>query len=102
MLPQKKHALADLEKTNDQASNDVEEWRNLESDIKQADVDWLGAKEKLAFANSPFLSHLLDQQPCLWVKDREHETELVLVRFAFNGDKNKEALAMVSIGWKKR
>ncbi|KAF2299935.1 hypothetical protein GH714_006224 [Hevea brasiliensis] len=33
------------------ATKDLEEWRNLESEIKQANVDWLGAKEKLALAN---------------------------------------------------
>ncbi|KAF2299934.1 hypothetical protein GH714_006206 [Hevea brasiliensis] len=51
ILANKKHVLADLEKNNEDATKDLEEWRNLESEIKQANVDWLGAKEKLALAN---------------------------------------------------
>ncbi|KAF2321465.1 hypothetical protein GH714_000005 [Hevea brasiliensis] len=47
----KKHVLADLGKTNDETTKDLEEWRNLESEMKQAIVDWVGAKEKLALAN---------------------------------------------------
>ncbi|KAJ9189110.1 hypothetical protein P3X46_000441 [Hevea brasiliensis] len=51
IVANKKHVLADLEKNNEDATKDLEEWRNLESEIKQANVDWLGAKEKLALAN---------------------------------------------------
>ncbi|KAF2299938.1 hypothetical protein GH714_006272 [Hevea brasiliensis] len=47
----KKHVLADLGKSNDETTKDLEEWRNLESEMKQAIVDWVGAKEKLALAN---------------------------------------------------
>ncbi|KAF2298702.1 hypothetical protein GH714_025458 [Hevea brasiliensis] len=47
----KKHVLADLGKTNDETTKDLEEWRSLESEMKQAIVDWVGAKEKLALAN---------------------------------------------------
>ncbi|XP_058008802.1 uncharacterized protein LOC131183049 [Hevea brasiliensis] len=36
ILANKKYVLADLEKTNDEALKDLEEWRNLESEIKQA------------------------------------------------------------------
>ncbi|XP_058008808.1 chromatin structure-remodeling complex protein SYD-like [Hevea brasiliensis] len=35
ILANKKYVLADLEKTNDEALKDLEEWRNLESEIKQ-------------------------------------------------------------------
>ncbi|XP_050229342.1 uncharacterized protein LOC126678491 [Mercurialis annua] len=48
---QKKNVVIELQKANEGASRDLEEWRGLEGEIKQSNGEWLGAKEKLALAN---------------------------------------------------
>lgn len=59
-MPKKKEELLDhknsvasqLEKTNEKVSKDLSEWKNLEEEIKQADDNWYGGKERLAQANT--------------------------------------------------
>ncbi|XP_050226560.1 uncharacterized protein LOC126676410 isoform X2 [Mercurialis annua] len=51
LLSQKQSAAIELQKANEGASRDLEEWRGLEEEIKQSNAERLGAKEKLALAN---------------------------------------------------
>ncbi|XP_050229345.1 uncharacterized protein LOC126678493 [Mercurialis annua] len=47
----KQSAAIELQKANEGASRDLEEWRDLEGEIKQSNAERLGAKEKLVLAN---------------------------------------------------
>ncbi|XP_065867406.1 MATH domain and coiled-coil domain-containing protein At3g58270-like isoform X2 [Euphorbia lathyris] len=51
LLIQKKSVSFKLERANQETCKDIEEWRSLEGEIKKANGEWLGGKEKLASAN---------------------------------------------------
>ncbi|XP_050226556.1 uncharacterized protein LOC126676409 isoform X2 [Mercurialis annua] len=51
LLSQKQSAAIELQKANEGASRELEEWRGLEGEFKQSNAERLGAKEKLALAN---------------------------------------------------
>ncbi|XP_050231229.1 uncharacterized protein LOC126680213 [Mercurialis annua] len=51
LVTQKKSAAVELQKANEGASRELEEWRGLEGEIKESNGEWRGAKEKLALAN---------------------------------------------------
>ncbi|XP_050226552.1 uncharacterized protein LOC126676405 [Mercurialis annua] len=60
LLSQKQSAAIEMQKANERASRELEEWRGLEGEIKQSNAERLEAKEKLALANVRWKHYIED------------------------------------------